>query len=190
MCLVLPLLVVVTYTVRMCSWKNKMECLFLLMQPWHLEPPQGIKLIRNRQLLRPDYLQKGDLDVTTGFPAMVPLITFVIGIFCNILGIGGGEIAHYRMLICMYLCMYVCMCLYTYWLQCLSVHYMWCSINTGELMGPFLLVLGFESQVSSATSSALSLLSSSSNVVHYGVDREIPWKIAAWIFPVAVVGEF
>jgi len=109
----------------------------------------GIKLNRNRQLLRPDYLQKGDLDVTTGFPAMVPLITFVIGIFCNILGIGGGE-----------------------------------------LMGPFLLVLGFESQVSSATSSVLSLLSSSSNVVHYGVDREIPWKIAAWIFPVAVVGEF
>ncbi|MEC7609156.1 MAG: hypothetical protein VX964_03190 [Verrucomicrobiota bacterium] len=67
---------------------------------------------------------------------------------------------------------------------------MWCSINTGELMGPFLLVLGFEPQVSSATSSLLSLLSSSSNVVHYGVDREIPWKIAAWIFPVAVVGEF
>ena len=49
---------------------------------------------------------------------MVPLITFVIGIFCNILGIGGGEIAHYRMLICMYLCMYVsmyvcvCVCVY------------------------------------------------------------------------------
>jgi len=53
---------------------------------------------------------------------MVPLITFVIGIFCNILGIGGGEIAHYRMLICMYLsmyvsmyvCMYVCMCVCVY----------------------------------------------------------------------------
>ncbi len=45
---------------------------------------------------------------------MVPLITFVIGIFCNILGIGGGEIAHYRMLICMYLCMYVCVYVFIY----------------------------------------------------------------------------
>ena len=47
---------------------------------------------------------------------MVPLITFVIGIFCNILGIGGGEIAHYRMLICMYLCMYVSVyvCVYVF----------------------------------------------------------------------------
>ena len=110
---------------------------------------QGIRVVRNKQLLHSDYIQKGDLDLTKGFSFSVPLVAFIIGIFCNILGIGGGE-----------------------------------------LVGPLLLVLQLDPQVSSATSSILSLLSSSSNVVHYGVDGEIPLRTAAWVFPVGVFGMY
>ena len=109
---------------------------------------QGICEVKQRQLNISDYILKGDLDITKGFPAVVPLIAFAIGIMCNILGIGGGE-----------------------------------------LMGPLLLFLHIEPQVSSATSSFLSLLSSSSNVLHYGVDNEIPLGVAAWMFPLGIVGK-
>ena len=104
--------------------------------------------VKRRQLSIDNYMLKGDLDITKGFPATVPIIAFVIGIMCNILGIGGGE-----------------------------------------LMGPLLLFLHIEPQVTSATSSFLSFLSSSSNVLHYGVDNEIPLGVAAWIFPVGFVGK-
>ena len=109
---------------------------------------QGICEVKQKQLNVSDYILKGDLDITKGFPAFVPLIAFAIGIMCNILGIGGGE-----------------------------------------LMGPLLLFLHIEPQVSSATSSFLSLLSSSSNVLHYGVDNEIPLGVATWMFPLGIVGK-
>ena len=103
--------------------------------------------MKKRQLNISNYILQGDLDVTKGFPAFVPLTAFVIGVMCNVLGIGGGE-----------------------------------------LMGPLLLFLHIDPQVSSATSSFLSLLSSSSNVLHYGVDNEIPLGVAAWMFPLGIVG--
>ena len=46
----------------------------------------------------------------------------------------------------------------------------------------------FLSKLTSATTSMMSLLSSSSNVIHYAVDKEIPYFIAGWLFMFGFLG--
>lgn len=72
-------------------------------------------------------LSQGDLDFRH-IPYLMPCITFVVGILCSLLGIGGGE-----------------------------------------LMGPLLLTYHVLPQVSTATTSMLSLLTTANNIVHYGI---------------------
>ena len=149
---IFPPLLFITYWVRLLRYAH----MDFLLVPFNHSPfsttfliSKAIKEVKRKQLNINGYILKGDLDITKGFPATVPLVVFAIGIMCNIVGIGGGE-----------------------------------------LMGPLLLFLDIEPQVTSATSSLISLLSSSSNVFHYGVDNEIPLAVAAWMFPLGFAGEW
>eukprot|EP01035_Chromulina_nebulosa_P017316 gene17316-22857_t len=62
------------------------------------------------------------------------------------------------------------------------------GIGGGELMGPLLLQLKVIPQVSSATTSLMSLFNSSSNVLHYAIIGEIPYILAVSVFAIGILG--
>lgn len=62
------------------------------------------------------------------------------------------------------------------------------GIGGGELMGPVLLHFKALPQVSSATTSVMSLFVSSSNIVHYALMGEIPVKTFGIVFAIGLVG--
>ena len=62
------------------------------------------------------------------------------------------------------------------------------GIGGGELMGPLLLTLKVLPQVTSATISMMSLLNSSSTILHYGILGEINYKLAAITFSIGLLG--
>lgn len=64
------------------------------------------------------------------------------------------------------------------------------GIGGGELMGPLLLSLKVTPQVTSATTSLMSLLSSSSNVLHYAIRGDIDWRWGITTFSVGLLGGF
>jgi uncharacterized membrane protein YfcA len=64
------------------------------------------------------------------------------------------------------------------------------GIGGGELTGPLLLYLGLLPIVSSSTTSALSFMSSSSNVLHYSLRREIDGYWGLGFFVIGMVGGF
>jgi uncharacterized membrane protein YfcA len=64
------------------------------------------------------------------------------------------------------------------------------GIGGGELTGPLLLYLGLLPIVSSSTTSALRCLSSSSNVLHYSLRREIDGYWGLGFFVIGMVGGF
>ena len=62
------------------------------------------------------------------------------------------------------------------------------GIGGGELMGPLMLSLGFLPQVTSATTSAMSLMNSALNIVHYMIIGELDGKWALYLFFTGLVG--
>ena len=57
-------------------------------------------------------------------------------------------------------------------------------------MGPLLLTLKVLPQVTSATISIMSLLNSSSTILHYGILGQINYKLAAITFSIGLLGGF
>ena len=62
------------------------------------------------------------------------------------------------------------------------------GIGGGELMGPLLLQLKVLPQVSSATTSMMSLFNSSSTIIHYGFNGSIPYEWAAIVVGIGLFG--
>lgn len=79
----------------------------------------------------------------------LPLIAFLVGITCTLLGIGGGE-----------------------------------------LMSPLMIAMGVLPPVSSATSSLMSFMNSSSIVSHHIVVGDLPYKYGAMVFIIGCFGGF
>eukprot|EP01038_Epipyxis_sp_PR26KG_P008021 gene8021-10870_t len=94
------------------------------------------------------YLTKDEIDFKS-FTIIPSLSSFLIGILCSLLGIGGGE-----------------------------------------LLGPLLLSYSLLPQVTSATTSTLSLLNSSSTILHYIIMNDINYPIAGIVFGIGLVGGF
>ena len=62
------------------------------------------------------------------------------------------------------------------------------GIGGGELMGPLLLAYHIMPQVSTATTSIMSLLNTASNIVHYAILGKINYELAAIMFIVGLSG--
>lgn len=62
------------------------------------------------------------------------------------------------------------------------------GIGGGELMGPLLLAYHIMPQVSTATTSIMSLLNSASNILHYAILGKIEYSLAAIMFAVGLCG--
>lgn len=108
----------------------------------------GVRFIARQQRKQPSSIIPGDLEFNK-MSVGPPILAFVIGSLCSLLGIGGGE-----------------------------------------LMGPLLLGLKVLPQVSSATTSFMSLLTSSSIIVHYGILGQIPYAWGVIVFLIGFCGGF
>jgi len=106
----------------------------------------AVRYLSKYQKLNPDTMLDGDLNFTN-ISFKTPTLSFVIGIMCSLLGIGGGE-----------------------------------------LMGPMFLAMGIKPQVSSATTSIMSLLSTSLAVIHYLIRGTISLRWIAILFTIGLVG--
>jgi len=62
------------------------------------------------------------------------------------------------------------------------------GIGGGELMGPLMLQMGFLPQVTSATTSFMSLASSTLNLIHYGIDGQLDFKWTAYCYAIGLFG--
>lgn len=106
----------------------------------------GLNYIRANQIEDPHLVLEGDVDFSK-LSFLPPILAFIIGILCSLLGIGGGE-----------------------------------------LMGPLLLSMGVLPLVSSATTSFMSFMSSSSNILHYAIQGKIDYKWAVLCFAIGLLG--
>jgi len=62
------------------------------------------------------------------------------------------------------------------------------GIGGGELMGPLLLSMKVLPQVSAGTTSFMSLLNTSSSIIHYMTLGDVPYTYAAWVFGIGAAG--
>lgn len=106
----------------------------------------GLNYVRSNQIEDAHMVIEGDVDFSK-LSFLPPIMAFVIGILCSLLGIGGGE-----------------------------------------LMGPLLLSLGVLPLVSSATTSFMSFMSSSSNILHYAIQGKIDYKWALLCYFIGLLG--
>ena len=98
------------------------------------------------QTSHPDSVLYGDVNITQDKVSR-PIMSFMIGITCSLLGLGGGE-----------------------------------------LFGPFLLSMKVLPQVSSATTSIMSMISSCNNIIHHMATGSIPYEAAGILFLVGALG--
>lgn len=105
-----------------------------------------IEYLSDAQVNNPESVLYGDVNVTQDKLSR-PIMSFLIGITCSLLGIGGGE-----------------------------------------LFGPFLLSMKVLPQVSSATTSIMSMISSCNNIIHHMVLGSFPYESAGILFLVGAVG--
>jgi len=108
----------------------------------------GISDISKKQNANPSAVLTGDL-IFRKLSFLPPVLSFLIGILCSLLGIGGGE-----------------------------------------LMGPLLLSLKVLPQVSSATTSLMSLLNSSLTVLHFAIVGNMQFECMAICFSIGLLSGF
>jgi uncharacterized membrane protein YfcA len=108
----------------------------------------GISDISKKQNANPSAVLTGDL-IFRKLSFLPPVLSFLIGILCSLLGIGGGE-----------------------------------------LMGPLLLSLKVLPQVSSATTSLMSLLNSSLTVLHFAIVGNMQFEWMAICFSIGLLSGF